>query len=359
MNTKAYCINKLGLGENELENLHQEYKKLVNAKQIIQACDNALKIIDDHNFFEVQNQLNRIQELDPIISINKLFEDALIHISEATHELRHYSDKINIDPDRLQFIDLRLNAIYDLARKHRVKPEELHLQSTNLKDQLDSLNNADIKLATLQQKIAKFDIDYKKAAVELSSSRKQAAKKLELEISHKMEKLNMPEGKFEVQFCQLEENNFSAYGLEQIEFLVSMNAGQPPLPLTKVVSGGELSRLSLAIQVITAQKGQTPVLIFDEVDAGIGGKTAQVVGELLKKLSEKSQILCVTHLPQIAAQGHHNFQVSKKNSKGNTIAVITKLTPVNKITEIARMLGGAKITASTLAHAKELCENFV
>jgi DNA repair protein RecN (Recombination protein N) len=350
-------LGKLNLAENELEILHQEYKQLANAEQIIQACANALTIVDSHNFFEAQNQLLKIQELDPQIeTTNKLLENALIQINEAAHELRHYSEKIGVDPERLQFIDKRLNTIYDLARKHRIKPEELFSLHHDLQQQLNELNNTNSRLSSLQQKIIKLGADYKQIATRLSASRHLAAKKLAAEISQQMGKLNMLDSKFEVQFLPLDENHFSASGLEQVEFLVSMNPGQPLSSITKVASGGELSRLSLAIQVITAKKDQTPTLIFDEVDAGIGGKTAQIVGELLRALATKAQVLCVTHLAQVAAQSHHHFQISKKISQNTTTTCIAKLTPAAKISEIARMLGGAKITPQTLAHAKEMCE---
>lgn len=351
-------LNKLNLAPNELENLHQEYKQLANAEQIMQTCGNALTIVDSHNFFEAQNQLLKIQELDPQIeSINKLLENALIQINEAAHELQHYAEKIAIDPERLQLVDTRLNAIYNLARKHRIKPEELPALQDNLQQQLDELTNANDRLATLQQKIGELTSSYKQAATKLSISRQQAAKKMSTEISQQIQKLNMPDGKCEIQLSPLGENNFTADGIEQIELLVSMNRGHPLLPLVKVASGGELSRLSLAIQVITAQKDRTPTLIFDEIDSGIGGKTAQIVGELLKKLGKKAQVLCVTHLPQVAAQGDQHLQVSKNVLQNTTITTITPLTPAAKIAEIARMLGGAKITPQTLAHAKEMCES--
>lgn len=360
LNYQIEELNKLNLSANELEDLHQEYKQLANAEHIIKTCDNILTILDSHNFFEAQNQLNKIQELDPQIeNTNKLLENALIQIDEAKREIQRYFDKTEINPERLQFIDERLNAIHDLARKHRVKPEDLPAFHRDLQQQLNELNHTSENLFILQKKVLELTDSYKKVAYELSLRRKQAAKKLVSEVNKQMQKLNMADGKLEIQFTPLDENNFSANGLEQVELLVSMNRGQPLLPLNKVASGGELSRLSLAIQVITAQKDNTPTLIFDEVDAGIGGKTAEIVGQLLRSLGEKAQVLCVTHLPQVAAQGHHHFQVSKKSSATNTSTEITPLDKNAKINEIARMLGGAKITPQTLAHAEEMCKNHV
>jgi DNA repair protein RecN (Recombination protein N) len=350
-------LNKLNLAANELEDLHQEYKQLANAEQISKTCDNVLTILDNHNFFEAQNQLSKIQEFAPQIeSANKLLENALIQIDEAKHEIQHYANKIEINPERLQLVDERLNTIHNLARKHRIKPEELFIFHENLRHQLGELNHADTRLTELKQEIITITANYKKATEQLSDSRKQAAKQLAIEISKEMQKLNMTDGKLEIQFTSLPENSFSANGLEQIDILVSMNRGQPLLPLSKVASGGELSRLSLAIQVITAQKDKTPTLIFDEVDSGIGGKTAQIVGECLRKLGEKAQVLCVTHLPQVAAEAHHHFQVSKKHSQNATQTTIIELEPTAKVMEIARMLGGAEITPQTLAHAKEMCK---
>jgi len=350
-------LNKLNLVENELESLHQENKMLNNTEQIIKTCSNVLNIIGNHNFFDAQNQLQKMQELDPQInSITKLLENAVIQIEEATRELQYYSNNLSIDPDRLQFINSRLNTLYDLSRKHRVKPEELMLLQSSLQQQLDELDSITDQAAILKQKVADLTVDYMQAAAKLSESRRQAASKLVSEVTKQMQSLNMLNSQFNIQISMLEKDNFTVNGLEQIEFLVAINPGQPLLPLSKVVSGGELSRISLAIQVITAQKDRTPTLIFDEVDSGVGGKTAQIVGELLRKLGTKTQVLCVTHLPQVAAQGHNHFQVKKQISPDVTITTIAKLTPSEKINEIARMLGGSKITPQTLAHAKEMCE---
>ncbi|MCK4608326.1 MAG: DNA repair protein RecN, partial [Gammaproteobacteria bacterium] len=209
----------------------------------------------------------------------------------------------------------------------------------------------------LEEQIAALSDQYQQTATKLTQIRQKAAKKLSALISAKMQQLNMAQATFALNFSPNKNGGFSASGMEQVEFLVATNPGHAPQPLTKVASGGELSRISLAIQVITAGQYTTPTLIFDEVDVGIGGKTAAIVGQLLSDLSTKTQILCVTHLPQVAAHGTHHLQVSKQNTKQSTHAKITSLNGNNRIEEIARMLGGLKITAQTLAHAKEMCEN--
>lgn len=350
-------LDNLSLEENELENLHQEHKQLLHSEQILENCRTALELISQNNLSTAQSQLAGTLAIDKKINpAYELVNSAIIHAEEAEYELRHYLDSIDSNPEHLQTIEARLNKIHDLARKHRIKPEQLPDLHNELKEKLQQINNAQSNLIELQQKSAQLADEYLNAAKELSASRLEAAQKLAEKITKQMQQLNMPQGKFKVELSFINNNEFTANGLERAKFLVAVNPGHPFQPLNKTASGGELSRISLAIQVITATKDTTPTLIFDEVDAGIGGKTAQIVGYLLRSLGETAQVLCVTHLPQVAAQGHHHLQVSKNTTTDSTSAHIETLTGETRVQEIARMLGGIKITGQTLAHAKEMCE---
>jgi DNA repair protein RecN (Recombination protein N) len=222
-----------------------------------------------------------------------------------------------------------------------------------LMEELSQVNNIDAKLTQLQERLSTAENEYQKHAKQLSDNRQQAAKNLSKKVTQKMQLLSMQGGKF---FVALEPMSIpNMYGLERVEFLVSANPGQPLQPLNKIASGGELSRIGLAIQVISAQN--TATLIFDEVDSGIGGSVAEIVGQLLKELGNKSQVLCITHLPQVASQGHHHLQVKKHTKNNVTQTTIQILSVAERIHEIARMLGGIKITGQTLAHAKEMLDN--
>ena len=358
LNYQIKELDELTLEENELEDLHQEHKQLVNAEQLLANCNSALNIITENNLVNAQNALTNIKDIDTKINTaHELLNNATIQAQEAAYELQHYLDKVNLNPERLASVEQRLNTIHNLARKHHVQPEQLFDLHKDLSTQLQQITNAAEDVKKITENLQTLTTKYQTTANKLTTSRKQAAEKLCEKITQQMQQLNMPYGKFEILFIPNKNNNFSATGLEQIEFLVTINPGQPLQPLTKVASGGELSRISLAIQVITASTAITPTLIFDEVDVGIGGKTAEIVGQLLQTLGNTTQIICVTHLPQVAAQGHHHLQVTKQTSKTTTTAQIKTLEHDSRIKEIARMLGGIKITAQTLAHAKEMCEN--
>jgi DNA repair protein RecN (Recombination protein N) len=263
-------------------------------------------------------------------------------------------NSIEFNEDRQKQVEAQLTHIYDLAHKHQVQPQDLPEIQSNLEQQLKNLETITVQLEKARAAEKEFEKSYLEAANELSLKRKLAATKLNQLVTAKMQVLGMVGGKFTINFLPNTNKDFGANGLERIEFLVSANPGQPLQPLNKVASGGELSRISLAIQVITAEKEVTPTLIFDEIDAGIGGKTADIVGQLLRKLSANTQVICITHLPQIAAQSHHHIQIEKTASARDTKVTLATLNQNERINEIARMLGGIKITAQTLAHAKEM-----
>lgn len=357
-------LSQLALSDKELESLDKEHKQLANMGELINNCQYALTVLydkDEHNALQLlkqaQNALVALNHLDDKISTSSdLLDSAIIQIQEAVDELNHYVDKLELNPHRLQEIEQRLADIHNISRKHRVKPEEIPALLQQFEHELQQLENSDQNLQALQEKLQLLEKDYQSVAIQLSNSRQKVAKKLSKNIQESMQQLGMPGGKFDIQLETIKDSSINPHGLERIEFVVSANPGQPLQSLAKVASGGELSRISLAIQVITAQSNVTPTLIFDEVDVGIGGSTAAIVGQLLRQLGNTAQVLCVTHLAQVAAQGHHHLQVNKFTEKNQTRTQINQLQGEEKIQEIARMIGGMKITKQTLAHAKEMLE---
>jgi DNA repair protein RecN (Recombination protein N) len=357
-------LDKLALQADELTQLDTEQRQLANVDHLLENAHNAIALLADNEEHNVLTSLNHIsQQLITIQNIDsslanaaELINNVIIQVEEAGNDLRHYLDRVELNPERLQWVEQRLTAIYDIARKHKVDAKNLYDWHQQMRSELDQLENHDAHLLRLQQTITELATAYQKAAAELTKSRQQAAKRLCPLIEKSMQQLGMPHGHFTIQFEKIPDNQFSAYGQEKIEFQVSTNPGLPLQPLAKTASGGELSRISLAIHVLTAQKDATPTLIFDEVDTGIGGGTAEIVGGLLRQLANTAQVLCVTHLPQVAAQGQQHLQVGKIINKTHTKTEVRTLDKKSKIQEIARMLGGVKITDQTLAHAKEMVE---
>lgn len=357
-------LDNLALHDNEIEILHSEHAMLSNAEELIANCNTVIDVTSENensilaNLNLAKNCLEKIYAKDvKVKNVLELFNGAIIQTEEAIAELRNYFDSIELNQERLQTIDQRLNLIYSLARKHKVQPEELFQVHTNLKTQMQQVEVADIELQKIQQKIEILENEYRNISGELSGNRQDAAQKLNQLVTEKMQALGMNGGQFAVQFEKNSNmSDLNPHGLERIEFFVSANAGQSLAPLAKVVSGGELSRISLAIQVLTAEKKLIPVLIFDEVDVGIGGKTAEIVGQMLKKISNTAQVICVTHLPQVAAQGDFHLKVAKENIDHEVAVNISTLNKKERIDEIARMLGGINITANTLSVAKEMLD---
>lgn len=357
-------FDKLALQPDEIAQLDQEQRQLAHAEQLIQSGQQLMQLIADSDevnaiglLGNIHTQLLHLQNVDSKFNaIAELINNAIIQTEEASNELRHYFDRVDLNPERLNQVEQRLTQIHEVARKHRVKPEELLALQQRLATELEQLEDSDVHIEQLQKQFEQLTQDYQKTAKELSQKRQKAAKKLMSLVEEKLQQLAMLGGKFKIEFTPNADDEFASYGLERIEFYVSANPGQPLQPLAKVASGGELSRISLAIHVLTAQDNSAMTLIFDEVDVGIGGGTAEIVGRLLRTLSQSSQVLCVTHLPQVAAQGNHHLQVSKTTSGNSTKTSICYLDKTDKIAEIARMLGGVKITKQTLAHAEEMLE---
>ncbi len=359
-----YQVNELEtlqLSRGELSEIDSEHRRLSHIGKLQETVALALNRLYDSDgsvqeaVAHLSRELEALLPLDSqLTSSQELLASALIQIEEATTELRHYSDTLELDPAHLEQLEKRLEEIHDLARKYRVPPAELPEKLASLKAELNSLEQTAIHLTRLEGQLATLRSGYLETAKRLSGSRHKAAKKLAKSITERLRSLNMPQSIFRVVIEPLPEERASRNGLDQIEFLISTNPGQTPQPLSRVASGGELSRISLAIQVATLQCGQIPTLIFDEVDSGIGGSTAEIVGKLLRQLGERRQVLCVTHLPQVAAQGHHHLQISKQSRAKSTHTTVQTLQKESRVQEIARMLGGMEITEQTLAHAQEM-----
>ena len=362
-----YQVNELetlNLQMGESEKLDVEYKRLSNASQLIQTTEQTLHALELSDKGSITQQLSHftseLQQLgktdNTLNEVASLLDNASIQINEATSELHQYVDNLELDPQRLSYLDERIGTIHNLARKHNVTPDELPELFERLQTELDSIENADGHLEKLQQNIVVTADTYKKAANALTKSRIKSAKVLSTKVTENMQELGMEGGAFEVSLNSFDVESFNKNGNEQIEFLVSANPGSPAKSLTKVASGGEISRISLAIQVIAAESTRIPTLIFDEVDVGIGGRVAEIVGHKLKELACHRQVICVTHLAQVAALGKHHLQVSKQSDSATTISQINYLDKTKRVEELARMMGGIEITQQTLSHAEEMLD---
>lgn len=356
-------LEQLNLGKDELEQLEQEQKQLANATSSLQACDQVLTLCAEDDNSNIVHQLSACQHLlaelnldsQPIQDAIELISSAQIQVEECCNELRHFMDRFDDDPERLPEIEKRLSAIYSLARKHHIQPSELHSLHNELQKELASLQNSDDQIDQLQEELQLLEKQYKATTDKLSVKRQKGALKLAKAVIRHIRDLGMPAGEFKVELTTIN-GEFRPHGNEDIQFLVTSNPGMPARPLHRVASGGELSRISLAIQVITAKSCQIPTLVFDEVDVGIGGGTAEIVGRLLRELGSHGQVLCVTHQPQVASQGHQHLHVSKQHSKATTRTHIHELHEECRTQEIARMLGGITLTDHTVAHAREMIE---
>jgi len=359
----SYQVNELallGLQESEQDKLEAEQRSLANAGEILQGSHELLALCNDDeaglntNLHRALHILRDMPEKSAaLLAAEELLISAQIQVEEACHEIDHHIDTFNLDPERLQIVEERLSAIYEVARKHRIRPEELPELIKRLSYELDQLQGGDEKLDQLAHQVAQAEQAYRQLAEQLSAQRHKAALLLAKQVNAQLQLLAMTHAALTVNLNTLTDKP-TANGLEEVEFLISTNPGQAPKPLAKVASGGELSRISLAIQVITAQTSATPTLVFDEVDVGIGGATADVVGKLLRQLGARGQVICVTHLAQVASKGHQHLLVSKKSTKTNAESTLELLDGEEKVAEIARMLGGAKVTEQSLAHAREI-----
>lgn len=354
-------LERLGLREGELTELEQQQQQLAHAEEILAANHHSLNLCREGEV----NALGILQQA--LTSLGKqntsspaqkatmeLLENARIQVEEAASELQHAIDSVEIDPEKLRSVEERLDELYQTARKHRIKAEELPALQASLAQQLAQLDASDERLEDLRQQRQALLEQYLKQADKLSSQRRKAAKKLKQQIETKLSELAMKHCRIDFTLQTLEHGCPHNHGNEEIEIHIQTNPNAAWGPLSKIASGGELSRISLAIQVVTAQVSTIPTVVFDEVDVGIGGATAEIVGQMLKALGERCQVLCVTHQPQVASQGDQHLQVSKAGDDKTLRTVLETLDEDRKIEEIARMLGGVAITENTLSHAREM-----
>src|SRR5450830_650822 len=347
-------LDKLAVKPGEWAEITNEHSRLSHAASLLEGLA-ALSESDQPILSQISSlnsKLGKLVTVDAQLQgVLDCMEPARIQLQEAVYALNDYLDRVELDPQRLRDVDARMDALHSAARKFRVTPETLPEEHASLAEKLAELSGAS-DLDGLRQQEAALEQRYMKAAGQLSKLRTTAARRLGEQVTEAMQELSMTGGRFAVGLNPAEP---SAAGLEQVEFLVAGHAGVAPRPLAKVASGGELARIALAISVITSNATTTPTLIFDEVDSGIGGAVAEVVGRLLKRLGQQRQVLCVTHLPQVASQANQHFQVAKATTDaGKTVSHIDVLDNKARVEEVARMLGGVEITATTRKHAREL-----
>jgi DNA repair protein RecN (Recombination protein N) len=354
-------LNEFSPIEGEYQQIDEEYKRLSNSEQLINLSQQSVMLLDETDDYNVNNLLSSVKnsvqelaELDPCLnSVYNMLEEASIQIKEASDELRHYSERLELDPARAMQLEQRISKQIALARKHHVSPETLPELHQNLLAEFKQINQQDEQSEQLKTDIKKYHQIAIEIAAKLHQKRLTISKTLAKNVTATMHELSMPNGQLSIDIA-FNENRLNSDGADQVTFLVSTNAGQNPQPLAKVASGGELSRIALAIQVLTAKKMDTPALIFDEIDVGISGPTAAKVGQLLRELGQSTQVITVTHLPQVAGQANQHYFVSKQTNSKKTSTDMQKLDNDGRLNELARLLGGDKITDATLANAKEL-----
>ncbi|HEB3534237.1 TPA: DNA repair protein RecN [Burkholderia cenocepacia] len=352
-------LDKLAPQAGEWDEVSNEHKRLSHSANLIEGVRGALNALSESDDAMLAQLGAIVSKLRSLADYDTALGDALaslepaeIQLQEAVYSLSHYAQRVDLDPERLAQVETRLDALHSTARKFRLPPDTLHEEHAARRAQLAALDAA-ADLGALEAAQAKAREAYLTDAKRLSKARAQAAKALGTAVTAGMQELSMAGGSFEVALVPLADGG--PHGLEQVEFRVAGHPGVPLRPLAKVASGGELARISLALAVIASAASPTPTLIFDEVDTGIGGGVAEVVGRLLHQLGRDRQVLCVTHLPQVAARGDHHFQVAKgADERGGTVSSVVALDKASRVEEVARMLGGLEITATTRKHAKEM-----
>jgi DNA repair protein RecN (Recombination protein N) len=354
-------LEALQLKPGEVEALVEERGRIVHHGRLLDAAGQALAALYENEGASAHSLIARSisalraasaldARLEPLAT---LLDEAVLRVKDAAQSLSQYVDTLDVDEGRQDIVERRLAAVEDVARKHRVSATELPQRLAALTTELDSLENSAADLATVRTQLATALARYQEFAKQLSASRVTAARALAKDISTRMQELGMGGGRFVIEITPLGGSEPSPHGIDQVEFRVTTNPGSPPRAVAKVASGGELARLSLAVQVACANTS-TPCMVFDEVDAGIGGGVAEIVGRELRSLAQSGQVLCVTHLPQVAAQGHQHLRVSKTSNGRSVQTSVTRLDDEARIEEIARMLGGVEITAKARAHAHDM-----
>jgi DNA repair protein RecN (Recombination protein N) len=355
-------LRELKLANGEWENLSLEQKRLANAAQLIEIAQGASGALSDDDDAIVNRLQIVLQKLKALVNIDgslkpclDLIESAAIQLDEASSDLSSYAQKIELDPARLEEIDRRVGLLFTTARKFKVQPEQLVTEQIEFENRLSLLTQSQ-DISALSAKVATTKEHYTQLAQKLSSARKKSAAKLSKGVSSHLQSLGMKGSKMDIAIA---EQTPASHGTDHIEFQVAGHEGVAARAISKVASGGELSRIGLAIAVLAAQANPVPTLIFDEADAGIGGSVAEVVGKLMRTLGDSRQVLSVTHLPQVAACAHHQFRVSKQTAKGKTTSQVNVLSELERVDEVARMLGGIAITDTTKKHAGELLSNAI
>ncbi|MCE8022277.1 DNA repair protein RecN [Halomonas sp. MCCC 1A11036] len=355
-------LDVLALGEDELATLEHEQEQLAHAEETLreaqiaaECCDN-----DENGVLTLLNQATH--RLDPLpgsdrgtlSEIISMLGEARIQVEEAVRELHRFADATELDPERLAWVESRLGEVHRIARKHHVMPEELPALHCKLQAELEGLEGGEHDLEALRSEVETLRDSWRELARQVGETRQQAAGRFGKAVQEQLAFLAMGKARFEV--AVETRQSPQAEGMEEVRFLISANPGQPPRPLAKVASGGELSRISLAIQVVAAQHSTIPSLVFDEVDVGISGATAEIVGQLLRRLGENGQVMTVTHLPQVAAQAHHHLHIEKQAKRDTTLTRMALLDEAGRVGELARMLGGVNLSDRTLAHAREMLD---
>lgn len=349
-------LEQLALEAHEIEQLEAEQYQLSQAESLIRAGEQALQLCDQEGGGALQATHQALQTLeahqDPRLqNVLNMLQEARIQLQESARELEHYVATLELDPQRLHFVEQRLDQIYRIARKHQIEAQALPQLHARLSRDLQQLAQENQDSDMLAQHIKAAKTEYQQAAHQLSQARQQAGHALSTEVNQHLHILGMPNAHFEV---QLQTSSATATGIDQLEFYIATNPGQPAKPLVRIASGGELSRISLAIQVVSTQTRTTPTWVFDEVDVGISGATAEIVGRLLQRLGHRGQVLCITHLPQVAALGDQHWRISKHVEQEETRTQVQVLDTQGRIQELGRLLGGIQVSDHTLAHAQAL-----
>ena len=353
-------LDLLKVQEGEMQQLSHEHQLLHHANDYLQHTETITLLLNSDDQPNICQQLNQVlqllQELPAeqatIKNARELINSAIIQCEETLDEMQQFGEQVHLDPERLSQVEDRMSTLHRAARKHHIEASQLVTHTETIRKEIETLKNADQQVLRLKQQLQQQTQAYEEAALQLRNSRKRFSDKLGEEISTIIRQLGMPKGFVILEMTDLEKGQ--AHGMDKVEYKVCTNPGMAPDALSKIASGGELSRISLAIQMITAERGATPTLLFDEVDVGIGGATAALVGQLLRKLGERLQIFCVTHQAQVASSAHHHFVVEKQSDHQQTWSCILPLDDSEQVDEIARMLGGLTITEQTRSHAKEL-----
>ena len=352
-------LQTLDLKENEVALLETEQKRLSSSEDILRNCNDAINLCRGNDTNNIVGMLARVIELLSVIDdgkvrdIAELLNSSQIQVEEASDDLQSMIGNIIVDPERLSMVEKKLSSIYDIARKHQVKANHLLNVTKDIEKEIASLKNLDTEVDMLEEQLSQCRKKYQEAASRLTEKRARQGLALQSAVTEKLRQLGMTEANFEVSLRTKPADAVYTNGAEDIEFLISTNKKYAARSLTRIASGGELSRISLAIQVVTANTSRIPTLVFDEVDVGIGGATAEVVGALLRDLGTKTQIICVTHLAQVAAKGHQHLRVNKQEDG-------IQVTPLNRsyrVKELARMLGGIELTEQSIAHAEQILGN--